>query len=137
MAPLGVGTSSRTQLATFAAPPGRIDLDLAILDLQKTVLDTDARHVDVPEFGASPPGVPLLLPVWIVKTATPRAMQLAAADLQTAPAASRTFHRSHHLLVRVPVFDSGGEGAQVTATLLNQRGVEMRSLDPLVFRART
>jgi VWFA-related protein len=131
VAPLGVATSSRTQLATFAAPPGRIDLDLAILDLQKTVLDTDARFVDVPEFRASPAGVPLLLPVWIVKTVTPRAMQLAAADLQTAPAASRTFHRSHHLLVRVPVFDPRGEGAQVTATLLNQRGVEMRSLDAL------
>jgi hypothetical protein len=29
------------------------------------------------------------------------------------------------------VFDPGGEGARVTATLLNRRGVEMRSLDPL------
>jgi hypothetical protein len=75
--------------------------------------------------------VPLLLPVWIVKTVTPRAMQLAAVDLETAPAASRTFHRSQHLLIRVPVFDPGGEGARVTATLLNQRGVEMRSLDAL------
>jgi VWFA-related protein len=61
VAPLGVGTHSTTQLATFAAPPGRIALDLAILDLQKTVLDTDARHVDVPEFRASTAAVPLLI----------------------------------------------------------------------------
>ena len=133
VAPLRAGTSAVTQLAAFAAAPGRIELDLTILDSQGTILDTDARDVDVPEFRSSPAGVPLLLPVWIVKTVTARAMQLAAADLQTAPAASRTFHRSHHLLVRVPAFDPGGDGVRVTATLLNLRGVEMRSLDALGF----
>lgn len=131
LAPLDGGIPLTSQLAAFAAPPGRIELDLSILDAQGTILDTDARHVDVPEFRSSPTAVPLLLPVWIVRTVTPRALQLAAADLQIAPAASRTFRRSHHLLFRVPAFDPGGEGARVTATLLNQRGVEMRSLDAL------
>jgi VWFA-related protein len=117
-------------LVTFPAPPGRIELDLTILDAKGTILDTDARHVDVPEFRSSRSAGPLLLPAWIVRTATPRALQLASDDV-LPPAASRTFHRSQRLLVRVPVFDPGGGGARVTATLLNQRGQPMRGLDAL------
>jgi VWFA-related protein len=131
VAPLGGGTASTPDFAAFAASSGRVDLDLTIRDSQGTVLDTDVRYIDVPEFRSSAAEVPLLLPVWIVNAATPRALQRGTADIEVAPVAARTFHRSQHLLVRVPVFDPGGEGARVTAALLNQRGLEMRGLDPL------
>jgi VWFA-related protein len=131
VAPLGTRTTVTPDAASFTAPPGRLEVDLTILDAQGTILDTDVRHVDVPELRSTPPSAPVLLPPWLVRAPTPRALQLAAADLQMAPAASRAFYRSQHLLVRVPVFDPGGEGARVTAALLNQRGVPMRELDPL------
>lgn len=102
-----------------------------MLDAQGKVLDTDVRNIDVPDLQASATAAPMLLPTWIVGALTSRALQLAAADLQIAPAASKTFRRIHHLLIRVPVFDPSGAGVRVTATLLNQRGVAMRSLDLL------
>jgi VWFA-related protein len=132
VAPIGAATASTPDVAAFVASPGRVDLDLTILDSQGRVVDTDARYVDVPEFRASPEDPPVLLPVWIVASATPRGLRMATADFETAPAASRTFHRSQQLLIRVPVFDPGGEGARVTLTLLNQHGLEMRRIDPLV-----
>jgi VWFA-related protein len=131
VAALGSSTSSTRDVVAFAAPPGRVDLDLTILDSQGTVLDTDVRYVDVPEFRASTEEPPILLPVWIVAAATPRALQVATADVEATPAASRTFRRSQYLLVRVPVFDPSGEGVRVTLTLLNQLGQEMRRIDPL------
>jgi VWFA-related protein len=131
VAPLGAGTASTRDVIAFVAAPGRVDLDLTVLDSQEKVLDTDVRYVDVPEFRSSIAGPPVLLPPWIVTAATPRGLQLATGDLDAAPAASRTFHRLQHLLIRVPVFDPGGEGARVTVTLLNQRGLEIRSIDPL------
>lgn len=131
VAPLGAAKGSTPDVAAFVASPGRVNLDLTILDSHGRVLDTDARYVDVPEFRASPGDPPVLLPVWIVAAATPRGLRVATADFEAAPAASRTFHRSQQLLIRVPVFDPGGAGARVTLTLLNQHGLKMRGIDPL------
>ncbi|HJR58165.1 MAG TPA: VWA domain-containing protein [Vicinamibacterales bacterium] len=129
--PLGEGTGSTGDVATFVAPPGRVDVDLTILDSEGTALDTDVRYIDVPELRVSTDDPPVLLPVWIVATATSRALQTAIADGEAAPAASRTFSRLQQLLIRVPVFDPGGEGTRVTLTLRNQQDVEMRGIDPL------
>jgi VWFA-related protein len=131
LAPLGAGTASTGDVATFVAPPGRVDVDLTILDSEGRALDTDVRYVDVPELRVSTEDPPVLLPVWIVAAATPRALQTAIADGEAAPAASRTFSRLQQLLIRVPVFDTGGESTRVTLTLLNRQDVEMRGIDPL------
>jgi VWFA-related protein len=107
VAPLGAGTGSPGNVATFVAPPGRVDLDLTILDSQGTALDTDVRYVDVPELRVSTEDPPVLLPAWIVAAVTSRALQTAIADVEAAPAASWTFSRLQQLLIRVPVFDPG------------------------------
>jgi hypothetical protein len=112
-------------------PAGRVELDLTILDIQGTVLDTDARDFDVPDLRSQKRG-PVLLAPEVVRARTLRDFNTASADPDAAPSSVRTFARGDRLLIRVPAFDASGASVQVTAKVLNELGQPMRTIDATV-----
>jgi VWFA-related protein len=115
--------------ARFSVPAGRVELDLTVLDANGAVLDTDAREVDVPDLRSSGRAGPVLLTPQVVRVRSPRELEQATANPEATPASLRTFSQRDSLLIRSAAFDASGAGVQVTARLLNQAGVPMRSLE--------
>jgi VWFA-related protein len=112
--------------AEFDAPAGRVLLNMTILGERGEKLDEDARDLDVPALKG--PGT-LLLPPLLLATQSAREFREVTADENAVPAPSRQFRRTERLLVRVPAYQPGGNGAQVTVRLLNRIGQVMRELD--------
>ncbi len=127
VARVGAGAAASDN-ARFDVPAGRVELDLAILDAQGKVIDTDVRDVDVPDFGSRRSG-PVLLPPEVVRARTLPDFRSASTNPDAAPSSVRTFGRGDRLLIRVPAFDGSGTAVRVTARVLNDRGQRMREID--------
>ena len=128
-----VGTPAGTEkdIARFSVPAGRIELDLTVLDAAGAVIDTDPRDVDVPNLRGPRKTGPALPTPEVVRARSPRELEKATANPEAPPAALRTFSLRDSLLIRIPAFDATGAKVQVTARLLNQAGVPMRSIEAL------
>jgi hypothetical protein len=112
--------------AIFDAPPGRIELELAILSAEGTRLDSELRVLEV---AAAPGGSgPVILPPHVVRARTARELTAASLDADAAPAAGRDFYRIERLLIRAPAYDAAGNTLPVRATLLNALGRPMREV---------
>jgi VWFA-related protein len=129
IARVGSQVGAEKDHARFSVPSGRIELDLTVLAGDGSVIDTDARDVDVPNLRALPEPGPVLLTPEIVRARNHRELEKAIAGSGTTPAALRTFARGDSLLIRVPTFDATGAAVRVTARLLNQAGVPIRSVE--------
>jgi VWFA-related protein len=103
----------------FHAPPGLLQLTLAVLDGDGAVLERDVRRVSVPDFAANHLAVssPVLL-----RARTPRELKLLLADPDAAPFIGREFRRGDRLLVRFEVYGKGAEGATIAARLMTRTG---------------
>jgi hypothetical protein len=118
-----VGNADRATLA-FASAPGRLLVQMQVLDAAGRVLDTDARDLVVNAFEK---------PVAFGSAAVYRARTvrelraLDDADSGTAPVATRQFSRTETLVVRVPIASHGDEPA-VTVRLLSRFGSVLRTL---------
>jgi VWFA-related protein len=114
-------TAARSSSATFEAPPGRIQLRMAI-DGSTGLLDNDSREMIVPDLTA--PEIRLGTPqVFVARTA--REFQILAKDAAALPTASRDFRRTERLLVRGEVFGPEAAAITVTVRLLNRGGQKM------------
>ena len=111
--------------AEFEAPPGRVLLDLKVLDAKGVVIDSDARDVDVPNIGSA--RATILAPA-VLRTGSAREFRTVSEDPDAAPVPSRDFRRTDRLLLRVPAYDAGGAPARVSATLLNRWRQPMRAV---------
>ena len=103
---------------TFDAPPGPLQMSMAITGAASTVLDTDVRYIDVPRLDAAKPvitGVELIRP-----RSLPEFVALRD-DAGAPPTAVRDFMRQDRLLVRVRAY-AGLNAAQVDVRLLNRSG---------------
>ncbi len=127
--PVGATTSTDRDSARFQVPPGRVELDMTVLDGDGNAVDTDARDFDVPDLLSGGPG-PVLLPVEIVRTQTLREFQTASVKSDATPSSARTFTRANRLLVRVPAYDPSGIVVHVTAQVLSRTGQPMRAIEP-------
>ena len=112
-------------IALFDAPPGRVLIDVKILDAKGVVLDTDARDLEVPNLEKARDTI---LPPAVLRSTSAREFLAVSQDPDAAPAPSREFRRTERLLLRVPAFDGSGAPARVTATLLNRWRQPMRPL---------
>jgi hypothetical protein len=119
------GPIASASAARFAAPSGRLELDLEIRDDTNQVVDTDARDVDVPDWRSTTTATtktgPRLLPIEIIRARSARDAQ-RTDDPDAAPTASRTFMRTNVLLIRAPAYDPSGAAVQMNVHLLNVAG---------------
>jgi len=115
--------------ATFEVPPGRIELDLDVLDETGRSLDRDVRDVDVPDLSPSGQPGPVLLPVEVLCLRSGRAPETTPRSNAIATYAARGCSRASRLVVRVPAGDASGTPVRITARLLNRAGQTMRALE--------
>ena len=114
--------------AEFEAPPGPIQISLAISDASGKLLDTEVRYIEVPSLETS--GT-LIAAVDVVRTQTLREFLALQLNADVLPAETREFYRHDRLIVRVHAFASDRDAPVVRARLLNPRGQPMRDLEPL------
>jgi hypothetical protein len=130
LAPVRVGEAAdktSADRAEFDAPSGRVQLDMAILNVHGAKLDVDARDVEVP---ALKNNTSLLLPAILIATQSAREFREVAADVNAAPDPSRQFRRTDRLVIRVPAY-TGDTPIPVTALLLNRLAQPMREIGTL------
>jgi VWFA-related protein len=125
---VGTGAPSADR-ARFEVPPGRVELDLSVLDGVGRLLDTDVRDVDVPDLSASGQPGPVLLPVEVICLRSGRASETTPRSDALAAYAARGCSRGSRLIVRAPAADPTGTPVRVTARLLNRAGQTMRALE--------
>jgi hypothetical protein len=112
----------------FAAPPGRIAVQMDLQGMNGSAIDTDYRIVLIPNLHVTKPtfGTPQFF-----RTRNAREFTQLSGDLDASPTSSRRFSRTERLLVRVPVYGATATPT-VTATLLNVGGDAMRDLERVV-----
>jgi VWFA-related protein len=125
------GSISASQLAEVVVPAGRVELDLTIVAADGSVIDREARDLDVPESNASRV---TSLPPEIIRARTLREFEAASTNPDAAPTPVREFRRSDRLIVRAPAMTSGEGALTVSARLLNRWGQPMRDLEALDAR---
>jgi VWFA-related protein len=133
---VGALSGSGSDCARFSVPTGRVELDMTVLDAAGTVIETEARDVDVPNLTSPWKAGPILLAAEIVRVRTSRELEAAKAVPDAPPAALRTFARQDSLLIRVPAHDASGTAVTVTARLLNQTGAPIRTLEAIDLASR-
>ena len=126
--PVPAGGGATGHAVRFAAPAGRVELDLRIDAADGTALDTDIRDVTVPALGRG--ARPVLMPVEILHARTLREYRGMVAVRDGAPTPLRTFRRADRLIVRVPAW-SADPSLRVRASILNRRAQPMRPAEPL------
>lgn len=107
----------------FAAPAGRIRVEMSIEDATTRVLDTDVRDVLVRTLsGPVALGTPQVL-----RSRTAREHTLLGGSPAAVPVATRAFSRTDRLWVRIGAYGADGE-PELSARLLSTVGGVMRSL---------
>jgi VWFA-related protein len=107
----------------FAAPPGRIRVEMSIEDATTRVIDTDVRDVLVRTLaGPVALGTPQVL-----RSRTAREHTLLGGSPTAAPVATRAFSRTDRLWVRIGAYGADGE-PELSARLLSTVGGVMRTL---------
>jgi hypothetical protein len=120
-APAGVQPAA-PQRIVFEAPPGEMELELAIEDGSGEVLDRETQTITVADLSS---GLVLTTPE-VFRARTAREWQTLAADFDQLPLPIREFRRTDRLLVRVAARSDAGVPT-VTARLLNRLGDAMTS----------
>jgi VWFA-related protein len=110
---------------SFEAPPGRMQLRVAIQGQGSGTLDSDDREIVVPDLTL--PELALSTPrVHVARNA--REYQQISKDMAATPIASREFRRTDRLVVRIDAFGPGETPPTVSSRLLNRQGQRMADL---------
>ena len=107
----------------FDAPPGPVELEIAVEDASAEVLDRETRKINVPSLGL---GLTLSTPE-VFRGRTLPEWQSLAGDARAVPVTEREFRRTDRLLLRVGAQSAGGTPV-LTARMLNRDGGEMSAL---------
>jgi VWFA-related protein len=118
------GGSLQDARAVFELPPGRLRVQMSIEDAASHQLDTDVRDLVVGGFSG-----PLTLGTSrVLRARNAREYRAIAGNPDATPVAVRQFSRAERLIVRVPVYASGGQPT-VVVRLLSRFGAAMRNLE--------
>jgi hypothetical protein len=109
--------------ASFELPPGRLLVQMKIEDAGARVLDTDVRDLVVGAFSDSV----TIGTAQVFRARSAREYREIVTDPAAAPVAARQFSRADRLLIRVPVYGSGGPPT-VSARLVSRFGSALRDL---------
>ena len=107
----------------FEVPPGQIDLEIAVEDAGKEVIDRETRQIVVPSLGL---GLTFSTPQ-LFRARTLPELRAVATNPDAVPSIEREFRRTDRVLLRVAAQSAAGTPA-VTARMLNREGGEMSSL---------
>jgi hypothetical protein len=110
------------QRVAFDAPPGPIEVRMAIEAEGGDLIDNDIRKLDVPDL--TTPGAAISTPR-VYRARTARDIQAVIRDAAAVPTAGREFSRTERLLVRFDAYAAGAEMPAVSAALLNRGGQKM------------
>jgi VWFA-related protein len=113
---------------SFHAPPGLLQLKLAVLDGEGAVLERDVRRISVPNFSAN--NLSVSSPV-LLRARTPLELRGLMADPDAPPFIGREFRRGDRLLIRFEVYGQGSESATIAARLMTRTGAMLVAL-PIV-----
>jgi VWFA-related protein len=114
--------SPAPQHLVFSAPPGKMDLRMAIeAAANGETIDRNILSIDVPDL-TSPTA---LSTPRVYATRTANEFRALAADAAAIPMARREFLRTERLLIRFDAYAPGGERPQVTAALVNWTGEKL------------
>ena len=119
------GTTATGGSISFEAPPGKMQLRLAVESAGADVLDSEMREVTVPDLTA--PDVALATPE-VFRARTVREFQQLKADPKAIPTAAREFSRSERVFVRISTYGIGAAAPTITVRLLNRAGQAMADL---------
>jgi hypothetical protein len=106
----------------FEAPPGRVELRVAVEAAGGETLDREIRSIDVPDLSASDPAIST---AQVYRGRTARELQAIAADPAAVPVVAREFARTERLLIRFDAYVPGGEAPRPIAAVLNRNGEKM------------
>jgi VWFA-related protein len=118
---------------SFQAPPGLLQLKLAVWDADGAILERDLRKISVPNFAVNQLAVssPVLL-----RARTAIELKTLLADPDAPPFIGREFRRSERLLVRFEVYGSHAGAAKVSARLMTRAGGTLVALPVTAMPAR-
>ena len=120
-----LGARDRPQLS-FNASPGRLLVQMDVLDLAGRVLDHDVRDLTV----VALPRTVAFGTAAVFRSRSQLEVRAIMADTAAvAPVAAREFSRAEHLVVRIPVVHQGGE-PEVTVRLQSRFGTRVQELTP-------
>jgi hypothetical protein len=109
----------------FDAPPGRMQVRIAVQNARSQVLDIDDRSLVVPDLTS--PQVQLSTPA-VLRAANARELQAITKDPDAVPTATREFRRTDRLLIRFHTYGPGSSTPDTSARLLNRAGGAMATL---------
>lgn len=111
-----------TKGVSFFSAPGQLRLSVTVLGGDGTVLDSETKTVEVPDFTVPQKslGVPR-----VFRARSARDVRLISSDPAVMPVATRMFSRTDRLLIRV---DRLEPNRQMKAALLNKLGQVMMEL---------
>ena len=111
--------SAAPQHLVFSAPPGKMDLRMAIeAAANGETIDRDSLSIDVPDLTAPT----AISTPRVYATRTANEFRTLTADATAVPMARREFLRTERLMIRFDVYAPGSELPQVTAALVNWTG---------------
>jgi hypothetical protein len=110
---------------TFDAPPGAMQLRIAVEGSDASVLDTELKDIAVPDFTPPRPlfGTPVLFSVRTLPE-----IQRLKLQPESVPTAAREFSRTERLLLRIPLYGPADTTPTLTASLVNRTGQTMTTL---------
>jgi len=109
----------------FHSMSGTLQLDISVLDQTGEVIDREQRSVAVPN--PEKASLALTTPV-LLRARSVAEFRVLDGDPHPSAFAGRDFSRSDRLLLRVSPYGSGSAGAEVTAQLINSRGLTLVQL---------
>jgi VWFA-related protein len=113
------------QRVSFDAPPGKLQLRVAVEGSGSQVLDSETREINIPDLTSATTslGTPE-----VFRARTLPELNKMKADPDAVPTAIREFIRSDRVVVRVPAYGPGGTTPKLSVHILNRGGQSMNEL---------
>ncbi len=123
--PAGGAPAPPSSRLSFEAPPGKIQLRIAVEGSDADTLDSEVRELTIPDLTA--PQTIIGTPQ-VYRARTVRDAQAAKTDPNAVPTALREFSRTDRVIVKVPAYGPGVTAPVVKARVLNRTGAAMNDV---------
>jgi len=110
---------------SFEAPPGQLQLRIAVEGTKGQVIDSTTRELTLPDFTQVRVG---LATPRVFRARTVKEIATIRANADAPSTADREFSRTDRLLIKTEAYSPGGATPGMTARLLNRTGQKMADL---------